>query len=160
MNQPAPETPWTEPQPAPLFVLSFRQRDEIAALAARGGWQVIAARRAEGAADRFAASGAQVAVVDARGALGDGLRAAAALGQLVQRRSAALLVLVSRGDVGAITSFYDAGATHFLSSPHGEAELVQALRFAARHAERVAQPGRAAGEVLGWRLHGGAARLS
>ena len=160
MSQPAPDTSQTEPQPAPLFVLSFRQRDEIAALAARGGWQVIAARRAEGAADRFAASGAQVAVVDARGPLGEGLRAAAALGAAVEQRAAALLVLVSRGDVGAITTFFEAGATHFLSSPHSEAEFVQALRFAARFVERVAHPGRATGEVLGWRLQGGAVRMS
>lgn len=139
---------------AALFVLSFRQRDELSALAASGGWQVIAARRADGAEQRFLASGAQVAVVDARGALGDGLAAVAALGDAVAANGAALLVLVSRGDVGEIATFYDAGATHFLSSPHGEGEFVQALRFAARHAARMSgdwKHGPETGEALGWR---------
>ena len=52
---------------APLFVLSFRQRDELASLAAGAGWQVVAARRAGGAERRFLSSGAAVAVIDARG---------------------------------------------------------------------------------------------
>ena len=57
----------------PLFLLSFRQRDELAGLAARAGWRVVAARRADGAERRLLASGAAVAVVDARGAVGEGL---------------------------------------------------------------------------------------
>ena len=139
---------------AALFILSFRQRDELSALAAQGGWQVIAARRADGAERRFLASGAQVAVVDARGALGDGLSAVAALDDAVAANGAALLVLVSRGDVGEVATFFDAGATHFLSSPHGEGEFVQALRFANRHAERMGggwRPNANMGEALGWR---------
>ncbi len=139
---------------AALFILSFRQRDELAALASRGGWQVIAARRAEGAEQRFLASGAQVAVVDARGALGDGLAAVAALGDTIAANGGALLVLVSRGDVAEVGTLHDAGATHFLSSPHSEDEFIQALRFAARHAERMAgdwKAVRSTGDALGWR---------
>ena len=149
--------------PAPLFILSFRQRDEVAAIAARGGWQVIAARRTEGAVERLAASGAALAIVDARGALSDGLAATAALGPSVAARGGAMLVLVSRGDIGALTSLYDAGATHFLASPHSEAELVEALRFAARHADRLATDWRRgeAGAPLGWRIdRSGAVRLT
>lgn len=137
-----------------LFILSFRQRDELAALASRGGWQVIAARRADGAEQRFLASGAQVAVVDARGALGDGLAAVAALGDVIAANGGALLVLVSRGDVAEVGTLHDAGATHFLSSPHSEDEFIQALRFAARHAARMAgdwRPSREAFDALGWR---------
>ena len=59
----------------PLFILSFRHRDELNKLAERGGWQAIAARRAENAEARFAGSGAGIAVVDARGALDEGLEA-------------------------------------------------------------------------------------
>jgi EAL domain-containing protein (putative c-di-GMP-specific phosphodiesterase class I)/GGDEF domain-containing protein len=138
-----------------LFVLSFRQRDELAALAARSGWQVVAARRADAVERRLAASGARVAVVDARGALGDGLSAAAALGDRVASDGLAMLVLVSRGDVGEIGTFFDAGATHFLASPHSEAEFVQALRFAQRHAERLTGDWRrrpSDGGTLGWRF--------
>ncbi len=139
---------------AALFILSFRQRDELAALASKGGWQVIAARRTEGAERRYLASGAQVAVVDARGALGDGLAAVAALGDVIAANGGALLALVSRGDVGEVGTFLDAGATHFLSSPHSEHEFIQALRYAARHAERLSgdwRPAQLSAEPLGWR---------
>lgn len=138
-----------------MFVLSFRQRDELAALAARSGWQVVAARRADAVERRLAASGARVAVVDARGALGDGLSAAAALGERIASDGLAMLVLVSRGDVGEIGTFFDAGATHFLASPHSEAEFVQALFFAQRHAERLTGDWRrrpSDGATLGWRF--------
>ena len=151
------------PDPAPLFILSFRQRDELAALAGRHGWLAIAARRGDGAVERYRASGAALAVVDARGALGEGLAATAALGNAVAQRGGALLVLVSRGDVGALAALYEAGATHFLSSPHSEAEFVEALRYAARHAARVAADWRG-GEIpapLGWRIDGaGVVRLT
>jgi len=150
---PDPDHP-VVPDPAPLFILSFRQRDEIAAIAGRHGWLAIAARRADAAVERYRASGAALAVVDARGALSDGLAATAALNKAVARRGGALLVLVSRGDIGALASFYEAGATHFLSSPHSEAEFVEALRYAARRSV-----GHAAdwgnGETpapLGWRI--------
>lgn len=139
---------------APLYILSFRQRDELAALAAGVGWHVVAARRSAGSERRFLTSGAAVAVVDARGALAEGLAAAAELGGAIAANGGALLALVSRGDVGAIGEFYDAGATHFLASPFAEGELLQALRFAARHAERMAGDWRASAppEPLGWRL--------
>src|SRR3546814_14074319 len=46
----------------PLFVLSFRQRDELAASASGAGWRVVAARRADDAERRFLASGAPIAL--------------------------------------------------------------------------------------------------
>ncbi|WCM28815.1 EAL domain-containing protein [Sphingomonas sp. QA11] len=146
----------TEPSygPAPLFILSFRQRDELAELAAGAGWRVVAARRAAGAERRFLTSGAAVAVIDARGALGEGREAASAIGGAIAANGGALLALVSRGDTTAIGDFYDAGATHFLASPFSEGEFLQALRYAARHAERMAGEWRATApaEPLGWRL--------
>ena len=57
--------------PAPMFILSFRHRDELTLLAETAGWQPIAARRVENAEGRFISSGASVAVVDARGALAE-----------------------------------------------------------------------------------------
>ena len=54
---------------APLFILSFRHRDELTRVAESAGWQPIAARRTDNAESRFIGSGASVAVVDARGAL-------------------------------------------------------------------------------------------
>jgi len=138
---------------ASLFILSFRQRDELAALAAGAGWQVVAARRAAGAERRFLSSGAAVAVIDARGAASDGLAATRALSDTVEANGGALLVLVSRGDIAMLGDFHDAGATHFLASPSSEAEFLQMLRFAARHAERLAGEWREEGRKrdLGWR---------
>ncbi|QIG80135.1 GGDEF domain-containing phosphodiesterase [Stakelama tenebrarum] len=142
------------PVGAPLFLLSFRQRDELGAVAANAGWRVVGARRAEGAARRFLASGAAVALVDARGALEEGLAAVGELGGVVSANGAALLVLVSRGDSARLGEFLDAGATHFLASPMREGELVQALRYAERFVARVGgwekRETRIA-EPLGWR---------
>jgi len=133
--------------PQPLFILSFRQRDELAQLTSSAGWRPVAARRRENAEQRFLATGATLAVIDARGALSDGLAAAAALGGAVAAQGGAMLVLLSRGDSAALADFHDAGATHFLMSPHGEAEFLQALRFAARHAERLGGQVRPVGQA-------------
>lgn len=123
-----------------LFAVSFRQRDEIeeilASTGAGAGWRAAVFGDAEAIGSRFLASHAAVALIDARGALDEGLAAVRALGGPVATNGAALLVLVSRGDVEAIREFFDAGATQFLVSPASEGELVQALRFAGRHAAR------------------------
>ncbi|RYY26810.1 MAG: bifunctional diguanylate cyclase/phosphodiesterase [Sphingomonadales bacterium] len=141
-------------QEAPVFVLSFRQRDEVAAAAAGGGWKVVAARRSEGLERRFITSGAAVAVIDARGALSDGLEAAKILSGPIAAHGAAMLIFVSQSDAVHMRHFYEAGATHFLSSPMSSAAMAHAIRFALRHVERLAgwngQAG-AAAEPLGWR---------
>lgn len=137
----------------PVFVLSFRQRDEVAAAAAGGGWRVVAARRADGLDQRFLASGASVAVIDARGAMTDGLDAAKALGKTIEAHGAAMLILVSQSDTVHMRHFYDAGATHFLSGPMSSAAMAHAIRFAHRHVERLAASGGQApgpAEPLGW----------
>ena len=149
------------PVAAPLFLLSFRYRDELAAATSRAGWRVIAARRADDIERRFIASGATVAVVDARGALDEGMAAVQSLSESVQANASALLVLLSRKDVASLDAFHTAGATHYLASPFGEAELAQALRFAERHSERLAGGWRTGlnrselnrQESLIWRMH-------
>ncbi|HEV2818584.1 MAG TPA: bifunctional diguanylate cyclase/phosphodiesterase [Allosphingosinicella sp.] len=122
---------------APLFILSFRHRDELSRLAEGAGWQPIAARRADNAEARFVASGAAVAVVDARGALAEGQEAVRAIADAAEANAAALLVLLSRGDAAALEAFHQYGATHFLVSPFSEGQLLHAFQFARRHAERV-----------------------
>lgn len=123
---------------APLFVLSFRHRNELASVVSQAGWQAIAARRADNAEQRFVASGAMVAVVDGRGAFDDGLAAVRVLADAVEINAASLLVLISRTDVEQLDSLVKAGATHYLASPFKDNELLQALRFAERHAVRLA----------------------
>src|SRR3712207_3331624 len=81
---------------SPLFILSFRHRDELTRLATQAGWQPIAARRVDQAEARFLASGASVAVLDARGALAEGREGARALADAAEANAAALLVLLSR----------------------------------------------------------------
>lgn len=122
---------------APLFLLSAGASDGLAELAASGGWRVVAAGDGEDAERRFLASGAAVALVDARGAIRAGVAATRALGEAAAATGAALLVLVERAGDDAIGQLFDAGATHFLADPADPAEIVQALRFAARHAERI-----------------------
>jgi diguanylate cyclase (GGDEF)-like protein len=122
---------------APLFILSFRHRDEVTALAEGAGWQPISARRSEGAEARFVASGAAVALVDARGALAEGREGVRILADPVEANAAALLVLLSRTDAEALEELFAAGATHFLVSPFTEPQLLHAIQFAQRHAERV-----------------------
>jgi EAL domain-containing protein (putative c-di-GMP-specific phosphodiesterase class I)/GGDEF domain-containing protein/DNA-binding NarL/FixJ family response regulator len=136
-----------------LFAVSFRQRDEIAEILARartaaedgtgeGGrtsaaWDAVVMDNGDAIESRFLASGAAVAMIDARGAFDEGLAATRALGGIVATNGAALVVLVARDDVEAISRFFDGGATQVLVSPNSEGELVQALRFAGRHAARV-----------------------
>ena len=122
--------------PEPLFILSFRHRDELHRLAEAAGWEPIAARRDANAEARFLASGASVALVDARGAATEGVAAVRALGEAVEANAGALLVLVSRTDEELLDQLHELGATHFLVSPFSHEQLSHALRFAARHAER------------------------
>lgn len=122
---------------APLFLLSFRYRNELIESVERSGWQAIAARRADSIERRFAASGATIVVVDGRGAMEDGLAAARTLAASVEANGGALLFLLSNGEIGRLDEVYGAGATHFLASPFGAAEFTQALRFAGRHVARL-----------------------
>lgn len=137
-----------------LFVLSFRQRDELAAILSRAGWRVVAARRADGLRQRVAASGTAIAIVDARGAIDEGIAATAELSRIAGHGDA-LLVLVSRGDVDRLGALHDAGATHILVSPIGGEVLLQAVRSAERHVVRMGggwhDPAAGAGAPLGWR---------
>lgn len=126
----------------PVFLVSPRYRNEVAAAIESTGRPVVAARRARDAERRFAQSGASVAVVDARGAVELGLNIARALSATVEATGAAMLVLLSRGDSASLGEVYDAGATHFLISPFGVGELGHALRFTERFARRLAASAR------------------
>ena len=123
---------------APLFILSFRHRDELTRLAEGAGWQPIAARRADNAEARFVASGAAVAVVDARGALDGRARRRCGPSPMRSRPMPPPCSSCSRATMPARwTRFHQLGATHFLVSPFTEPQLLHAFQFALRHAERV-----------------------
>lgn len=107
-------------------------------MAGRGGWRTVAARRGEGADQRFLESEARIAVVDARDALFDGLEALRLLASPTGTTGAALVVLLGRKDRSALDTAYQAGATHYLVEPFTESDFHHSLRFAERHARRVA----------------------
>ena len=121
----------------PLFILSPRHRDALSRLAESAGWQPVAARRTAHAESRFVVSGANIAIVDARGAYAEGLEGVRALAARAEVNSAALIVLVSRADAAGLDELFAEGATHFLVAPFTDQRLAQALRFASRFAERV-----------------------
>jgi GGDEF domain-containing protein len=108
----------------------------LARLGEQAGWQPIATRRPDGAERRFVASGASVAIVDARGSYAAGLRGVHSLASAVEVNSGALLVLVAKADAGGLDELFGQGATHFLVAPFSDSELTQAIRYAARHSER------------------------
>lgn len=134
----------------PLFLLSFRHRNELAAAIEASGRWVIAARRSEGAGRRFIASGATVAVVDTRGAPAEAEIACRRLSPAVASAGSALLVIVD--DASSLGLYLDAGATHYLVAPFGDVELRAALAFADRHSELLAGGVRAASVRASLRL--------
>lgn len=129
----------------PVYILSYRHRDELSRLAMEAGWQVVAARQPGDAGSMLAESAAAVAVLDARDAADEAERAAVELGKVAAGRGAALLVLVSRDQLNRLDALRVAGATHFLTSPFTDDEFSHALRFAAASAER--REGERRGEV-------------
>ncbi|QAY80086.1 bifunctional diguanylate cyclase/phosphodiesterase [Sphingosinicella sp. BN140058] len=150
-----------------MFILSFRHRDELTEAAQRSGWRPIAARRADNAESRFIASGALVAIVDARGALAEGRDAVRALADCIETNMAAMLVLLSRTDEAALDDLYAAGATHFLVSPFSEQQLLHGVQFAQRLAERIGggrarrrtDEGGVARQAASWRWQPGSATV-
>lgn len=122
---------------APLFLLSPTAPEALAALAAAGGWRVTALDEADDIERRFLTSGAGVALIDGRTAVDAAVGAVRAIGNAAETTGAAVLVMIDRGDSGALGRLFDAGATHFLFAPTNPADIIQALRFAARHAARI-----------------------
>ena len=129
-----------------LCVVSWRDRATLITQVADESWAILSCDGdsvADADPDADVPAGVvdgdwSVVLVDARGAVRRALTAVAALGGVVAGRPAALLVLVSRGDTGAVDDFYAAGATHFLVDSGEPSELIAGIRFAMRHAERVA----------------------
>ena len=98
----------------PVLIVSPRYADEVAAASSEVGVVPRIERRPERAAERFESEPARLVVIDARGALTQGLAAARSLGAAVQERHGAMLVLLSRADGKAAGAAHDAGATSVL----------------------------------------------
>ncbi|WP_188761139.1 EAL domain-containing protein [Sandarakinorhabdus glacialis] len=137
----------------PVLIVSPRYADEVAASVTDTGMVPRIERRPDKSAERFEAEPARLVVVDARGALAQGLASARALGGLVEVRQGAMLVLLSRSDGSATAAAHDAGATGVLVSPFGGAAFRSALRLAARHAGRLENAVVADGDPAAGRRH-------
>ena len=129
----------------PVFVLAPRYGRELAAIFAGIGVPAQFVSRAGDAATAFAVSSCRIVVIDARGSLATTLIAAHEIAPVVEARHGALVVLLAKGDSGGVASAYAAGATHAVAGTLGPADLADALRFARRMAERIADV--AAGHV-------------
>lgn len=121
---------------ASVLVVSPRYADDVAAAVTAAGHEPLVERRPENGVARMGDGNIRLVVVDARGALTQGLAAARALDGPVKARLGAMLVLLSKNDAEAATAAHDAGATSVLVSPFGHAALGNSLRLARRHAER------------------------
>lgn len=119
-----------------LFLLSFHERDPLAAEIASFGWRVHSARRLDNLSARFFSAGAMIAVIDARRAGNDGLKAIAELSTSATEGGIAILALVdSRQSSGIIAQCYDSGATHYLDFADAGADLAQSIKYAYRYVE-------------------------
>lgn len=119
-----------------LFLLSFHQRDPLAAEITSFGWRVHSARRLDNLRSRFFSAGALIAVIDVRKAEAQGLKAIAELSRSAAEGGIAILALVDSGQDRAIVGeCFDAGATHYLDFANVAADLGQAIKYAYRFVE-------------------------
>lgn len=119
-------------------MLSFHDRDPLAAEISGLGWRVSAARRGDELHNRIVSSRALIAVVDVRDAEGEGQAAIEEVHAIDPRGGLAILALGNASQQENIAGkCYAAGATHFLDMGNAHADLAQALKFADRYAENM-----------------------
>ncbi len=122
-----------------ILVHSPRYGEELATSVLVAGFAPHLERLPEDVVTAFSDESLSIVVVDARGAMEQGLAVARALGPSVETRHGAMLVLLSRTDGATAGLVHDAGATSILISPFGNAAFANALRLAVRHAHRLAE---------------------
>ena len=121
-----------------LFLLSFSERDPLAAKISSFGWRVSSARRSDDLRGRFLSSNALIAVVDLRKAEIQGLTAVMNLAEIAEESGIAILALADQHEQPKIAEkCYEAGATHFLDLFYADADLQQAINFAYRYTEQM-----------------------
>ena len=121
-----------------LFLLSFHDRDPLAAEISGFGWRVSSARRTENLRERFLSSTALIAVVDVRRSENTALAAIAKLAAMAENGGFAVVALADpAAQVDIAEKCHAAGATHFFDMAGANADLQQALNFAYRYVEHV-----------------------
>lgn len=134
---------------APLLILSFRHRGELADEVSALGHRVIAARRTDGIARRFLSLNCRLVIIDARQAPIEALKAVERLSELVRSVGGSMVLLYDRRDSDYTVAFADAGVSAMLADPWQAAELQATLRLADR-AAAIPQPYRPSGGQCWW----------
>ncbi|HEY6917178.1 MAG TPA: EAL domain-containing protein [Allosphingosinicella sp.] len=109
----------------------------MAGLCQEAGWRPLMAVHAEESADMFQASGAWVAIVDARDAMASAQRAVAALSSVTEKERSALLLILAPEDADQLPWFRRSGVTHFLFAPLLPRHFTESVNYAARYAEQL-----------------------
>ena len=121
-----------------LFLLSFDNRDPLAADIAAIGWRVSSARRSEDLRSRFLASNALVALIDVRGNVEGALAAVSEIAALAKDGGIAVLALGDQSIQPEVAhQSYQAGATHFIDIGNPSYNLKPAIDFAYRYVEHM-----------------------
>jgi diguanylate cyclase (GGDEF)-like protein len=123
---------------APLFIYAPGDAAPLSSMITAMGWQPVVERRKGHIETGFLASGARIAIVDARDDVAAGLDAVRDLADAVEINAGALLILIGNGDPASVSMAIEAGVTHVLEMPFDEDRLVQAVRLANRHSLRLA----------------------
>ncbi|WP_339690067.1 GGDEF domain-containing phosphodiesterase [uncultured Parasphingorhabdus sp.] len=119
-----------------LFLLSFQERDPLAAEIASFGWRVHSARRSDNLSARFFSAGAMIAVIDVRGAANEALKAIVQLSTSATEGGIAILALIDSSENSWIVEqCYDSGATHYLDFADPGANLALSIKYAYRYVE-------------------------
>jgi EAL domain-containing protein (putative c-di-GMP-specific phosphodiesterase class I) len=126
------------PEPhSPLFIFSPRHQEELTELCREAGWRAMVAMDAATSGESFSASGAWVAVVDARGAMGAARKAVGMIAEAAERQRSALLLILGEHDADQLPWFRRNGVTHFLLEPISLRHFTEAVHYSARYAEHL-----------------------
>ena len=120
-----------------ILIFSPRYARDLEVVTVEAGLHASVMRTLDQALASFASPESRSIIVDARGAFVAGLGAARELALQVEARRGALLVLLSKNDAEAEATVARAGATHVLTSPFSNTQLVTAIGFSQRHVERL-----------------------
>lgn len=119
-----------------VLVVSPRYANDVAMSVEAAGMLPRVERQPAQALAQCETGAVRVAVVDARGAVEQGLAIARLLGPEIGRHQGGLLVLLSRSDVGGASLAEAAGATNVLVSPFNNTAFGNALRLTASSVEQ------------------------
>ncbi len=123
---------------SPLFIVSGRNAAALADAASSDGWNAETARFDDDVEGAFLRSGAIIIVVDGRTNPAAAREAVRRLADAAEINAAALLVLVPKRDQALIADALVSGATHYLVAPCANGAFCHSLRYAERHAIRLA----------------------